>query len=62
MKTKLDIQLNVEGKCFSSMQELLGDIFVALETGQLSQMVHKYHRPQRSSAYLLILKLKPRFS
>ena len=30
MKTKLDIQLNVEGKCFSSMQELLGDIFVAL--------------------------------
>ena len=32
MNTKLDIQLNVEGKCFSSTQELLGDISVALET------------------------------
>lgn len=62
MKTKLDIHLNVEGKCSHSKQELLGDIFVALEIGQLSQMIHKYHRPQRSSAYLLILKLKPRFS
>lgn len=62
MKTKLDIHLNVEGKYFNSKQELLGDIFVALETGRLSQTIHEYHRPQRSSAYLLTLKLKPRFS
>lgn len=36
----------------------IGGYLCGLETGQLSQMVPKYHRPQRSSAYLLYIKIK----